>query len=188
MGRPRKYHLLLGETESERISRIRKAHYENKKMPGYKPRKQRPNLSPLTKEFILDNVTQDPVTKCWNWNLNKSKGYGRARHLGKVVQVHCAAYTLWTGNQISEGLFGCHKCDNRACCNPDHIFIGTQSQNLQDASSKGRMVIPNKKLIDKQAEIIRSDPRMQKVIAAEYGVSQQCVSRIQLGQLYLGRP
>ncbi len=143
-------------------------------------------MAPITKEFILQNITKDPNSGCWNWNLTKSKGYGRAAHLGKTVQIHRMSYELWIG-PMDEKLEGCHKCDNRACVNPEHIFPGTRADNMQDASAKGRTVIGNKKLTNEQAELIRQDKRMQKDIAVDYGVSQQCVSRIQLGRLYVDK-
>lgn len=146
-------------------------------------RKRRPNGSPLSKAFILENVSIDPSTGCWNWIRGTSKGYGRAWNLTGYDQAHCAAYKLWKG-PIPKGMFGCHRCDNRICCNPDHVFVGTQFDNMRDASSKGRVVIPNRKLSNIQVSEIRADQRPGTVIAKDYGLSASAVCLIKKFKTY----
>lgn len=173
--------LVKGESWADRRKRFtREAWHRNH--PDARP--TRPKNASITKEFILENIAKDERTGCWNWKRTRAKGYGRASHLGKHVQVHRISFELWNGTPIPPELEGCHRCDNRACVNPEHIFPGTRSENGKDASNKGRIVVPNKKLTDDQASIIKRDQRFQKVIAEEYGVSQQCVSRIKLGLKY----
>lgn len=101
-------------------------------------RKNRRALSPITKAYILANVTLDPITRCWNWGLGKDgDGYGTARDVGRMVKIHRKAYELWFNKALSR-LQGCHTCDNRSCCNPWHVFAGTKRDNNLDALNKGR--------------------------------------------------
>lgn len=75
---------------------------------------------------------------CWNWLGSKNTdGYGRIRFGERSIGVHRAAYIATIG-EIPEGLYACHKCDNRACANPAHIFLGTQADNMRDCKLKGR--------------------------------------------------
>ena len=80
------------------------------------------------------NKTND----CWEWGgaLN-SKGYAICGYQGRQWRVSRLVYTLTKG-PIKESLFACHKCDNPRCVNPDHIFIGTQLDNITDMKRKGR--------------------------------------------------
>lgn len=74
---------------------------------------------------------------CWPWLACTFQGYGRFQHAHRAHAAHRIAYGL-TYEPISKGLNGCHKCDNPICCNPSHIFIGTQADNIADRHSKGR--------------------------------------------------
>ena len=81
----------------------------------------------------------DPITGCWNWTLSTDPdGYGRfGAGTKKGLQVTKYAYTLWNG-PIADGLSVLHRCDNRRCYNPDHLFLGTQQDNIADMIKKGR--------------------------------------------------
>lgn len=76
---------------------------------------------------------------CWLWSgLRDKHGYGRLNENGKPILVHRYAYKLMIG-RIRSGLYVCHCCDVPLCVRPSHLFLGTQKQNLRDASAKGRM-------------------------------------------------
>lgn len=75
---------------------------------------------------------------CWEWQgSDNGKGYGV---LGRTY-VHRMSWELNNNKKIPEGLCICHKCDNRCCVNPDHLFLGTHYDNIHDMMDKGRMVI-----------------------------------------------
>lgn len=81
---------------------------------------------------------------CWIWGLQKDRvGYGRltvnmgSRKNYRSESAHRYAYELWIG-VIPDGMCVLHRCDNRACCNPDHLFIGTQKDNIHDMHAKER--------------------------------------------------
>src|SRR3990167_1210519 len=80
----------------------------------------------------------DSPEKCWEWKSCKNpEGYGQFTIDGKKVYAHRYSWELHNGT-IPDGLWVLHHCDNPACVNPDHLFVGTQTDNMQDMISKGR--------------------------------------------------
>ncbi len=78
------------------------------------------------------------LEKCWVWVFGVTgNGYGGLIFEGKRTTAHRVAWILAHGN-IPEGLCVLHKCDNPLCCNPDHLFLGTRTDNSIDKESKGR--------------------------------------------------
>jgi len=77
-------------------------------------------------------------SKCWIWSGWKNKdGYGMKRVSYKGERVHRLAWEIAYG-KIPPSMQICHHCDNRACFNPDHLFMGTNLDNMRDRDSKGR--------------------------------------------------
>ena len=79
---------------------------------------------------------------CLEFSGARSNGYGRIWWNGRLRQASRIAWELVAGQPIPDDLFVCHACDNPACCRPDHLFLGNNSENIKDAIRKGRHVPP----------------------------------------------
>ncbi len=130
---------------------------------------------------------------CWLWTGGLTeKGYGRAWFQGKKRRAHRLAYFL-TNGRIPTGLNINHHCDVRNCVNPEHLWVGTQKENMQDAWAKGRGVFvhhsgedhPSAKLTDAEVAEIRvlktAGGMTQRQISKIYNVSEQLISNILTG-------
>ena len=83
-------------------------------------------------------VRQRASNECWEWLASTDgKGYGKFKYNGRYEGAHRVAYRLAVG-PIPIAKLVMHVCDNRPCCNPTHLRLGTQSDNIHDAMSKGR--------------------------------------------------
>jgi hypothetical protein len=75
---------------------------------------------------------------CWNWTGGLNYwGYGQMAFMGKTMGAYRASWIIHNG-PIPNGFFVLHRCDNRRCVNPGHLWLGTQKDNIQDAVRKGR--------------------------------------------------
>ena len=154
-----------------------------------------------TKDFWRKVDQSGGPEACWPYkDACSSSGYGHFTYFpDRQVAAHRYAYELVNGD-IPEGMSVLHHCDNRACCNPAHLFVGTQQDNLDDARSKGRTLSGDRnpsrvhpdlvlrgernghaKLTTDQVRRIRdllAEGRTQVSLAAEYGVSSAAISHI----------
>ena len=144
---------------------------------------------------FLDKI--EKTDGCWLWKGHiKKNGYGTfwLKAEKKPVHAHRYAYTNFVG-VIPDGLCVLHHCDNRSCVRPEHLFLGTLSDNMQDCVAKGRLVsgwhlngagegerAPNAKLTQSQVDDIRkryaAGGVYQRELAEEYGVNDPEISRI----------
>lgn len=146
---------------------------------------------------LFNGVTVDPYTRCWNW---KRGTYGKNKR-GAIATpngmrlAYRVSYELYRG-PIPLEMNVCHKCDNPACINPSHLFLGTQADNLADMARKGRSVSGERrkllskmfaprgeqhfraKLTEAQIVAVRADKRTGREIAKSYGISPASVSLI----------
>jgi hypothetical protein len=135
------------------------------------------------------NKYSDPAFSelfCWDWKGYKNKkGYGKFGIGREVHYAHRVSWEIANGTPLS-AINVCHKCDNPSCVNPSHLFIGTQSDNLNDASVKGRTSRgesrPAARLTEESVrEIIqlhRNGEILQRQLAGQFGVSIATINNI----------
>lgn len=146
-------------------------------------------MKPLAERF-WSKVVKIPFHGCWEWIGQPMKvGYGYiSDEKGEDSYAHRVSWRLHRGG-IPDGLCVLHKCDNRLCVNPDHLFLGTRTENQADAASKGRMPRGDKhwnvKMSDRDVEearmlLLRGETHAN--IAQRFGVSRQAITNISLGR------
>ena len=120
----------------------------------------------------------------WTGYLNRS-GYGVVGYNYKSILAHRAAWEVSRG-AIPEGLLVCHTCDVRNCINPDHLFVGTNADNMVDKIKKGRAW---SKLSPIEVAEIRANPGVTKPFMRKFGVSGTIIRKIRSGEdwKHLGR-
>jgi len=126
--------------------------------------------------------------ECWEWLASKHRvGYGQFWINERVWRTHRVVWVLTYG-PIPEGLFVCHHCDNRACCNPYHLFLGTQAENNADAANKGRIARGEQhyhsKLTEEDVHKIREmleDGYSYQEIADKFEVTRSNIGHIKTG-------
>ena len=132
---------------------------------------------------------------CWKWLGSRNRlGYGQFP-FGGESKAHRVAFCLFVG-PITDGLYVLHRCDNRACVNPEHLFLGTQADNVRDMVSKGRQVSRGSrgeangvaKLTREQVAAIRvavDAGVTQRSLCEPYGVTPMTISRIVRRQAWI---
>lgn len=94
-------------------------------------------MVPIDERFWV-KVDRRGDDECWPWTACRSqKGYGRFRFNGNQTNAHRVAFILTRG-PIADALLVCHRCDNPICCNPAHLFLGSNADNMADMVRKGR--------------------------------------------------
>jgi hypothetical protein len=145
------------------------------------PLKTKVNMKPITWDYMLSCSVVNKKTGCIEWQKGKSSGYGAALFNNKTDRTHRISYVLNVGD-IPDGLFVLHKCDNKICINPEHLFLGTMQDNIKDMVDKGRNIkgesMPLAKLKEEEIRIIRAMDKPHKVIAKLFGVDRSNISRI----------
>ncbi len=139
------------------------------------------NRTPIVERFWRH---VDKSGECWLWTATlATTGYGQFWDGTRLVGAHRFSWELVNG-PIPDGLYACHRCDVRACVNPDHLFLGTHADNMQDCVEKGRTAkgLRNAwtKLTDEQVrQILLLRPHTRpSVLARQFGVSPQTICDI----------
>lgn len=137
-----------------------------------------------TIEFFEKKVTADLETGCHIWaGKPDAHGYGTFCVDRKMYKAHRLSYELYKG-PIPTGMLVCHKCDNRICVNPDHLFVGTLQDNMDDRARKDRQAKGERnhsKLKASSVLLIRelSQKRWtQRRLAKEFGVDKSTINNI----------
>lgn len=147
----------------------------------------RTTLSEVERFWMLVEKTDG----CWLWRGGLVRGgYGRFGPKDKTAyRAHRYSWMLAHGEMPESSLDVCHKCDTPACVRPDHLFLGTRRDNMQDARAKGRVnhgeTHPTAKLtFDQVVEIrrLRAEGHRQQQLADMFGVSAPLVSLICSGK------
>ena len=124
---------------------------------------------------------------CWEWGLKcRPNGYARVTFKRRSWYAHRLSFAAF-GGVLIDGMDICHKCDNRKCANPRHLFQGTRADNMQDAVAKGRQAkgfdLPQSKLSDSDKDAITAraiEGESYAAICVDYGVSRTAINRVAL--------
>lgn len=146
-------------------------------------------------ERFWNFVQKKSDNECWEWQGQILNGYGRislgAKSLGSDG-AHRVSWRIANKQEIPDGMFVMHKCDNPCCVNPNHLTIGTPKDNSDDMIRKGRkkQVIPlgehnGKSLLNEEkVRVIRSSTLNHAALGRLLGVSSGCVRSVRIGRTW----
>lgn len=131
---------------------------------------------------------------CWDWTASRvTDGYGefRLNKPRRKCRTHVFSYEIHKGT--TNGLYVCHSCDRPPCCNPAHLWLGTNRDNINDLVAKGLFVVPDRSG-EKNGRAILTETNIREIrtlitngmhnttIADRFGVTHSMISRIRLGK------
>ena len=120
------------------------------------------------------NSMPEPNTGCWFWIKSLTiDGYGRMGYMGSLMLSHRASYLAHKGD-IPKGYCVCHKCDNPSCINPEHLFLGTHEQNMNDRNSKKR---DPRGIMFSHTKFTESDIRKIRTVYKQGGLSMAKIGK-----------
>lgn len=164
-------------------------------------------INPKTARLFSSKFLLNPENQCHEWTASLDhKGYGQFRFGARIMKAHRFSWMM--ANQQDPGsLFVCHRCDNPKCVNPEHLFLGTHSDNMKDMHSKGRAPAqtgawrdvcpesvlrgedaPNVKIAESVVRAILDSPDTgwgcRARLAKQHGITPQHVGRILAGKAW----
>jgi hypothetical protein len=148
-----------------------------------------PNWSPQDVERFLGKIQKGSDNECWEWVCNKRGGYGRFRIEDKLYTATRLMWRLTHGTDPA-GQLVCHTCDNPACCNPSHLFLGSDAENNADKEQKARGKHPVgeanglSKLSEEDVIAIYTSTGTHRSVANQYGVTGENIAAIRKGKTW----
>jgi len=145
---------------------------------------------PKVIERFVPKYIKNLSTQCWDWQAQKDKdGYGVFSFNQRPIQAHRASFLIYKGD-IPRKFLVCHHCDNPSCVNPEHLFLGTNSDNMQDMLNKGRgnyakgSTIGVSKLTEKGVIFIRASTLSSRELSQKFKVSYPHICLIRQGKTW----
>lgn len=137
-----------------------------------------------SKERFLAKIKMNAVSGCWEWVASTdTSGYGHMNIDGKITRSHRFSYEYYVGT-IPFGYDVLHDCDNRICCNPAHLFLGKDIDNVLDREAKGRNPHKLSPITVKEIRAKRTLGYSTKQLCIEYGVKKATIYRIDSGKAW----
>ena len=144
-------------------------------------------MNPIVKEFY-SHIVMLHEDGCWNFDKIGSQGYGYLYIKGRQYRAHRLAWRIFQGSWPTKCVL--HRCDDRSCVRPDHLFEGTKGDNNRDTAQKGRTSKGeehwNSKLNSSKVREIKElkGTTTQQKIALKFGVDRITISKIHLGRIW----
>lgn len=148
-------------------------------------------LSKKHEERFWQRVAKRGPDDCWEWTSTRtSVGYGCIRVNDIMMRAHRVSWQLKNGvisgpNKGPDAILVCHRCDNRGCVNPSHLFLGTPADNMADMVAKDRSLHGSEnhasKLTADQVSFIRSSPLSGSALARMFGVTPALACALKRG-------